>query len=400
MCKHVQKLLNHQRDILTPQEIAAVQSGIASLRQTVAGQGDPAALEKEMTSLEGVANKWFKPYPDAAWRENVEVLLVALTVAMGIRTFFLQPFKIPTGSMQPTLYGVTSSPDFTRDPYVDPAASKEAMAKVEFPTGWERVRQWFAGVSYLDVRAKVDGQLERVNKPFGLPIFYFYQTLVIGGKTHYILFPPDYGSATLDRRAGLTLGTTYKQGESVVHMKVAAGDHLFVDRVTYNFRAPERGEIVVFDTHGITALSPDQQDTFYIKRLVGLGDETLSLKANYILTNAPFFGTVPVGHLVVNGVPLSASTPHFENVYTFYGAARGAQILNYEENHYYGHALLQRLSEGNEFHIEPDHYFVMGDNTMNSSDSRYWGDFPKSQVIGKSFFVYWPITDRFGWNYR
>ena len=58
--------------------------------------------------LEKVANKWLKPYPNAAWRENVEVLLVALAVAMGIRTFFLQPFKIPTGSMQPTLYGVTS----------------------------------------------------------------------------------------------------------------------------------------------------------------------------------------------------------------------------------------------------------------------------------------------------
>jgi signal peptidase I len=40
----------------------------------------------------------------------------------------------------------------------------------------------------------------------------------------------------------------------------------------------------------------------------------------------------------------------------------------------------------------------MGDNTMNSSDSRFWGDFPGGQVIGKSFFVYWPITKRFGWG--
>jgi hypothetical protein len=39
----------------------------------------------------------------------------------------------------------------------------------------------------------------------------------------------------------------------------------------------------------------------------------------------------------------------------------------------------------------------MGDNTMNSSDSRFWGDFPGGQV-GKSFFVYWPITKRFGWG--
>jgi type IV secretory pathway protease TraF len=42
----------------------------------------------------------------------------------------------------------------------------------------------------------------------------------------------------------------------------------------------------------------------------------------------------------------------------------------------------------------------MGDNTMNSFDSRGWGAFPATNVIGKSFFVYWPITDRFGWGHR
>ena len=104
MRKHVQKLLNHQRDILAPQTIEAVQTAMASCQQAVAEDADRPALEKQMENLEKVANKWLKPYPNAAWRENVEVLLVALAVAMGIRTFFLQPFKIPTGSMQPTLY--------------------------------------------------------------------------------------------------------------------------------------------------------------------------------------------------------------------------------------------------------------------------------------------------------
>ena len=40
----------------------------------------------------------------------------------------------------------------------------------------------------------------------------------------------------------------------------------------------------------------------------------------------------------------------------------------------------------------------MGDNTMNSYDSRAWLDFPREKVIGKQFFVFWPITDRFGWH--
>src|ERR1039458_2319306 len=112
MRKHVLKLLNHQRDILSPQAIQAVQAALTNCQAAIAQNADKRAPEKQVESLENTANKWLKPYPNAAWRENVEVLLVALAVAMGIRTFFLQPFKIPTGSMQPTLFGVTSTPDY------------------------------------------------------------------------------------------------------------------------------------------------------------------------------------------------------------------------------------------------------------------------------------------------
>jgi signal peptidase I len=184
----------------------------------------------------------------------------------------------------------------------------------------------------------------------------------------------------------------------VIKLRVHAGDHLFVDRLTYNFRQPKRGEIVVFDTHGITGLPPDQQDTFYIKRLVGLGGETLSLKQDYEVANAPLQGTVPVGHLIVDGQPLSASSPHFANVYSFANARPGQKVLEYQPNHYYGHAMLRALAPGESFPVETNHYFVMGDNTMNSLDSRYWGDFSSDHVIGKSLFVYWPITQRFGWG--
>src|SRR5207248_5698159 len=123
-------ILNHQRDILSPQAVAAVEGSMQDIEKAIAEHADKPALEKQMEKLETTANNRLKPYPHAAWRENVEVLLVALTVAMGIRTFFIQPFKIPTGSMQPTLFGVNSrnlmnEPDF------------------KIPTGWARVREWF-----------------------------------------------------------------------------------------------------------------------------------------------------------------------------------------------------------------------------------------------------------------
>ena len=122
------------------------------------------------------------------------------------------------------------------------------------------------------------------------------------------------------------------------------------------------------------------------------------MKQDYLVTNAPSLdgGPVAVGHLVVNGQPITESTPFFQNLYSFSGAPTGAKDLPYEENHYYGHALIKNLALGRQFTIRPGYLFVMGDNTMNSLDSRFWGDFPATYVIGKSFFVYWPLSHRFG----
>src|SRR6185312_17165247 len=88
--------------------VSEVETALKELEDATRGKIDNATLGNRMEKLEETANQWIKPYPHAGYRENIEVLLVALAVAMGIRTFFLQPFKIPTASMQPTLYGVTS----------------------------------------------------------------------------------------------------------------------------------------------------------------------------------------------------------------------------------------------------------------------------------------------------
>src|SRR6266849_1922269 len=117
MCKHVRKIFNAQRDILSPPALSALEGVMRDTQNAIREKVCEEGLKKQMANLEAAANKWFKPYPNASIRENVEVLLVALAVAMGIRTFFAQPFKIPTGSMQPTLFGVTTTnlinvPDF------------------------------------------------------------------------------------------------------------------------------------------------------------------------------------------------------------------------------------------------------------------------------------------------
>jgi signal peptidase I len=399
MRSHVHYLLCAQRDILSPPAIGGVTLAMNQLRDTIAAGENIGKIRLKMDELDFAANKWLKPYPNAVWRENVEVILVAVAVAMAIRTFFVQPFKIPTGSMQPTLFGVTSKNHL-------PHVGQPGDPNFKIPIGWERIKEWFEGISYIHVVADTDGELQAVEPPVRFLIFNLWQKVWIGGQSQTIWFPPDYGDQSLQMRAGLRTRTDFvegqkcQKGQDVVKIQVAAGDHLFVDRLSYNFRKPQRGDIVVFATAGIPedrrAAVGMPGDQFYIKRLVGLGGETLALAPDYEVTVGG--AVVPVGHLVVDGQPLSASTPHFENLYSFSSVPAGTKTLRYQDNQYYGHALLRALEPGREFQVATNHLFVMGDNTMNSSDSRFWGDFPSESVIGKSFFVYWPITSRFGWG--
>ena len=385
MRKHVRHILDAQRDILSPQAIENVSASLGELDKAINSNIKKDELFRQMQKTDEVADKWLKKYPNASYRENVEVFLVALAVAMGIRTFFVQPFKIPTGSMQPTLYGVVSTPDMTYRRMMQPEALLEQTKKRDalvFPTGIDRVKDWLAGISYLEVKAKVDGTLEQVSEPFGIRVINFWQTLTIGGKTHVILFPPDYGQSSLPARAGLERGEVFKKGDTVVRMKIQAGDHLFVDRVTYNFRKPKRGEIAVFATAGIEEDRRSRWnmpgDQFYIKRMVAMRNERVQIGADH--------------HLIINGTRLDSSAPHFGNVYAVTQASTDPDTL------YQGHLPIQRFAEGGEFTVRSNHFLVMGDNTGNSLDSRFFGDVDMDYIIGKEFFVYWPLTKRFGWG--
>jgi signal peptidase I len=384
--KHVLRLLNAQRDLLSPAAVQLLNGAMLELQGAINDRVDKKELRKQMEKLEQVAGKWLRPYPHAAWRENVEVLLVALAVAMGIRTFFLQPFKIPTGSMQPTLYGVTS---------------KNLIADKDFqiPTGWARVKDWFHGISYIHIVAQSDGTIDGLSPMRGFLIFNIKQAISIGGVEHTIWFPPDMGEAPpgmdpLAYRAGLTRDRVYHRGEDVVKLEVRAGDHLFVDRLTYNFRKPQRGEIIVFETEGISAEMRDRyripSNEFYIKRLVGLPGERVQIGDDR--------------HLIIDGRHLDASTPHFENVYGFdpkspphdseySGHVNGTVSQKYN----LGLGIPPLFPDQQTVYVVPKNYCMpMGDNTCNSSDSRFWGAIPEDYVIGKSFFVYWPLTKRFG----
>ena len=382
MRKHVWKILSEQRDLLSPPAIDAVEGAMQRVDVAVRGPLDKQSIEAAVAGLEETANMWLKPHPNASLRENIEVLLVAIAVAMGIRTFFLQPFKIPTGSMQPTLYGITSTPDFKNVPVVPEDLSPSPDFEIPNPL-LRLANYWFRGVSYTRVVAEADGSLQEVKRPQRFLLFNLWQKFRVGDKWYTVWFPDDEILARAGLfRGGMANPKVFKKGEDIMKIRVFSGDHLFVDRMTYNFRKPKRGEIVVFETRAINRLPQDQ---FYIKRLVSPGGEKVR-----ILNDR---------HVVINGTNrLDATTPHFERVYGFdpQEMPRDSHFSGHLNNTLFPGYAQYFPDENTDYTVPPGRYLVMGDNTMNSFDSRAWGDFDSRNVIGKSFLVYWPFGPQDG----
>ncbi|MDD3087543.1 MAG: signal peptidase I [Candidatus Omnitrophica bacterium] len=112
------------------------------------------------------------------------------------------------------------------------------------------------------------------------------------------------------------------------------------------FREPARGDVIVF-------IYPEDTKKDFIKRLVGLPNETVEIKS---------------GTIYINDKPLL--DPAFNKRY------------------YYNRG--DFMNEGEKITVPEDSYFVLGDNSGSSKDSRYWGFVPKDNVLGVAVAIYWP----------
>ncbi len=153
----------------------------------------------------------------------------------------------------------------------------------------------------------------------------------------------------------------FRMPSSSMAPTIAPGDHVFVERLSCRFSKPKRGDIVAFKTDGIISLQPG---VVYIKRIVGLPSDHIRIDPPYIFIN---------GQKVLE-----------PEIF--------AKISN-ESDGYSGFQLGGQLSSSElEWIMEEDEYFVLGDNTTNSRDSRYWGSVPAKNIIGKVTRIYWPFT--------
>ena len=122
-------------------------------------------------------------------------------------------------------------------------------------------------------------------------------------------------------------------------------DYLIIDQISYRFRDPKRGEVIVFK-------SPHSPSHKYIKRIIGLPGETVEIKD---------------GKIRISGVNLNESEYLPDFVFT---DNKGFEKITLGENE----------------------YFVLGDNRVLSSDSRVWGPLSREKIVGRVFVRLWPFS--------
>ncbi len=150
--------------------------------------------------------------------------------------------------------------------------------------------------------------------------------------------------------------------EPTLHGDPSNGDRVLVNKFVYALHPPKRGDIVVFRTVNITGLDYHKD---YIKRLVGLPGDIVEIR---------------YGHIYVNGERLEE--PEIFNKVHYTNTEVRREPLGDEGQ--YG-------LFGKPIRVPQNHYFVLGDNSSVSRDSRYWGFVPKENLIGQAFVTYWPI---------
>jgi signal peptidase I len=439
-----EKALAYRRDILNSEQVISLESSINELQETL--KDKPVFITKLEEKAENL-DKALKDsgglyYHKKGWVENVEMLMVAAIVVIGIRSFFLQPFIIPTNSMYPSFFGM--QPNLYEENEDVPNLIERGVDKMLLGASHYRLELESAGSLYLVLQNGGSFRPAQATFPNGrffiIPNSVKEYVFEVGGKEHVLQVPAEFDFDTLiaQKFAGIESlrdlplvvsqdqGFTgnrlklsdkaYKEGDIAIAFDILLGDALFVDRMTYNFVKPSVGDPAVFRTGSIDEFNRKigtpvrnfiGEDKYYIKRLVGEPGDRLMIKVpESIFTNGTDVRKGTPGVLFRNDKPISGKIAFKENNKRTENLAIDPNSPN--STKYPGYRAEGLLTNQEILVVpqkkDPDNptglnaYFAMGDNSTDSLDGRAWGFVPENEIIGRAFVVYYPFTKRWGFS--
>ena len=437
-----EKALAYRRDILTEDQEKKLEVSVSELTGVL--KSKPVLISELEQKAEELDNQLKESgglyYHKKGWVENVEMLMVAAIVVIGIRSFFLQPFIIPTNSMYPSFFGM--QPNLYSDATEVPNIMERGLDKILLGASHYKLELENSGNLYLLLQN--GGSFRFANATFPNGRFFLFPKTVkeyvfeIGGKEQILQVPAEFDFDTLiaQKFAGIESlrdlplivaqdqGFTgnrlklseknFKKGDLAIAFDILLGDALFVDRMTYNFLKPKAGDPAVFRTGTIDDFNRQintpvksliGEDKYYIKRLVGEpGDQLQMIVPDNIFTNGTDVRKGTPGIMYRNGQVLSgniafeennkrvqelAKNPNADNPLKYPGYRAEGLLTNKEVI-----TVPQKSDSNNPTGLNG--YFAMGDNSTDSLDGRAWGYVPENEIIGRAFVVYYPFTKRWG----
>lgn len=387
LVKSARKFVSYKRDLLKEERVAEIESRQVDLLTAIKSKHLDKVKEASRQIRSVCENSLPQEKPLGWLEENVEVMFVAIVIALGLRAYYLQPFRIPTGSMQPTLNGIIGTP-LKRDQW--PSLPQRLLEQVL------RGRDYVYVVNERDRHIAVtrQGRFDIADTQF----MHFFSRSEIHFTDSEPLRLPAPSNPSSEIGLGAALGYAAKhgglipKGMVICEGTIDSGDLVLVDKFSYHFRKPVRGEVFVFNTIGIEGTKKnagvknkgiaDQEDaTHFIKRLAAVPGDSLAI--------AP-------PHVMINGE--IAREPGFERVYTLplynHPGLKGYALASLGSSAY--PPLLTKESEA--IHLKAQarpgmrEYAALGDNSGNSLDSRYWGTVKEFNLVGPALFTLWPIT--------
>ena len=397
-----EKVYHFRKDLIDEVDMKELHDTSTELNKALKkkGEEDWGKVRLASEELEAVLKRvggYF--YPQNFWAENAEMFLVAAIVALAIRTFFLQPFKIPTNSMYPSYNGMTHE-------VFEPNDAPGGVKKLVRFLAWGATRREVVASHSGEIKIPVDPNSGRLyaqqvpgRKWLVFPTQNAQYNFFVGNQMVSFTVPGDFTASSVFKDAffpdeqgdwedvvrklsregkigktgrfyTVNTGIDVESGDKALAFDVLTGDALFVDRISYHFIKPDVGDAIVFKTGNIPSTNDDK---YYIKRLVGVPGDVLQVKAPELYRNGA----------LIEGAEAFDKNASREDNYSGY-SYRNQSFMRYLKN------------PTDKVTIPEDSFFAMGDNSPHSSDSRYWGFVPKKEMVGRAMFIYYPFSHRWG----